>query len=262
MTEIRRQYVITQQGQVLVRRGGTGDVVVVLHHTYGSSESALRGDFLPRLGDHFAVFAPDTIGQGQSDLPPHQLTVAEYAENAKDVLDALGLERASFIGHHTGASIALEFAAVNPERVNRLIFSGLPMWTAAEREAKRTSGGYRPYAFDPGGQYLHDLWQRRLAITHGLNPDQKHWQFLEFLRPGPRVHEPLQALFRYEPRERLPLVNAPTLALSALSDGFAGQVDEIVALMPNAEPAIVADGTLFHNLDPDAFLATAVSFLA
>lgn len=261
MAIVRRRYVRTSLGQVLVRAGGSGRPVVLLHNTYLSSQRFLQAGFLPTLADHVAVFAPDLIGQGHSDLPPHLLDLADYAANVAEVARALGLDRATFVGSHTGAAIALELAVRQPDLVERLVFLGLPMWTAAERSARAQLDRFRPWSVAADGSHLLALWRARLPITHGLTPTEMHDQFLEFLEPGPRVHEPLHALFRYEPRERLPLVRVPTLALASETDPFGDHLAEIAAAIPQAETGRLPAGTVMHAFARDPLVERLVAFL-
>ncbi|GIW11111.1 MAG: hypothetical protein KatS3mg061_2168 [Dehalococcoidia bacterium] len=258
---IRRQYLPTSLGQVHLRRAGAGKPVVLVHNTYLSSEGFTRGGFLAGLAERYAVIAPDTLGQGHSDLPPRLLTLPEYAANLAEVITGLGVERASVVGSHTGASIALELAVSRPELVERLVLLGLPLWTAEERTARAQLPRFRPWASEPSGQYLLTLWNARLAITAGLTPREIHTQFLEFLEPGPRVHEPLWALFAYEPRERLPHLQVPTLALAGAEDPFRRRLDEIAALVPGIETAVLPAGVVMHGFSPAPLLERLAAFL-
>jgi pimeloyl-ACP methyl ester carboxylesterase len=262
MARIRREFVDTPLGQVLVRTGGSGKPVFLLHNTYLGSESFERGGFLERAADRYQVYAPDAIGQTDSDQPPHALEIADYAANLGDVMTGLGVEKASFVGSHTGASIALELAVAQPERVDALVFAGLPLWTASQRDKVSQMDRFKAWDYRADGTHLTDLWQARAGgITHGLTPEQMHKQFLAFLRSGPRVHEPLLALFRYEPRDRLPLVKARVLAVAAEGDPFKEQIPEITAAIPSTETVILPPGTLLHAFDPDGLLAALTDFL-
>lgn len=71
-------------------------------------------------GGHPSI-AMDTPGFGQSDPPPRPAPgLGWYATRVRDLLDALGIQRAHLAGHHTGAMIACEVAAAFPERVASL----------------------------------------------------------------------------------------------------------------------------------------------
>ncbi|GIW08820.1 MAG: hypothetical protein KatS3mg060_3625 [Dehalococcoidia bacterium] len=261
MAAIRRRYVSTSLGQVLIRAGGSGRPVVLLHNTYLSSQRFLQDGFLEKLADEMAVVAPDAIGQGHSDLPPRALEVEDFAANLAEVVRALGIERASFVGSHTGATIALELAVRQPDLVDRLVFLGLPMWTADQRAERSQLDRFKPWTLTHDGSYLRALWQARLPITHGLTPLEMHEQFLEFLEPGPRVHEPLHALFRYEPRDRLPLVRVPTFALASENDPFKEHLAEISAAIPSAEIGTLPAGTVMHAFDANALVDRLVQIL-
>ncbi len=262
MARIRREFVDTPLGQVLVRTGGSGKPVFLLHNTYLGSESFERGGFLEGMADRYQVYAPDAIGQTDSDQPPYALEIADYATNLGDVMNGLGVQKASLVGSHTGASIALELAVAQPEKVDALVFAGLPLWTARQRDKTSQMDRFNAWDYRANGTHLTDLWQARTgSITHGLNPEQMHKQFLAFLRSGPRVHEPLLALFRYEPRDRLPLVNTRVLAVAAEGDPFKEQIPEITAAIPSTQTTILPGGTLLHAFDPDGLLAALTDFL-
>ncbi|MFN8535216.1 MAG: alpha/beta hydrolase [Dehalococcoidia bacterium] len=261
MAAIRRRYVPTTLGQVLVRHGGHGAPVVLLHNTYLSSQRFTQAGFLESLADRYQVFAPDAIGQGHSDLPPGQLSVADYAANLAEVFGALGLDQAHLVGSHTGATIALELAVSRPDLVDSLVFLGLPMWTAAYRDERSKLDRFKPWTITADGGYLTDLWTARLPITHGLTPGEMNDQFLEFLEPGPRVHEPLYALFAYEPRDRLPDVRARTLAIASESDAFGDYLDEIAQLLPLVQTGRAPAGTVMHAFDAPALVDRLATFL-
>jgi pimeloyl-ACP methyl ester carboxylesterase len=245
----------------MVRYGGEGKPLVLLHNTYLGSEAFLRHDFLQRLADKYAVFAPDAIGQGDSDLPDHALSVEEHAENLGDIIDALGVGKVNIFASHTGASVAMHLAATQPDKIDKLIFAGLPMWRARGREKLSQMDRFKAWDYSEDGSHLSTLWEERLGITKGLNAEQMHNQFLAFLRPGPRVHEPLHALFNYEPREKLPDVKVPVLAVAAEGDQFLEAMPEITEAIPSSKTAVLPRGTLLHALDPDAAYKAITEFI-
>lgn len=70
--------------------------------------------------DHRAI-AVDLRGHGRSSPVTAPYTLADQARDLARVLDALGLERAVFIGHSMGAMSAMRLAAEAPERVEGLV---------------------------------------------------------------------------------------------------------------------------------------------
>jgi lipase len=73
-----------------------------------------------RLGGRFRVLAPDLRGHGFSDWEP-PWTIATHAHDVLETLDAAGVHRAAWVGHSFGGRLALEIAALAPERVERVI---------------------------------------------------------------------------------------------------------------------------------------------
>lgn len=73
------------------------------------------------------VVAMDNRGHGESAQPlePEAYGTPAMAEDARRLLDHLGIERADIMGYSMGARIAAFLAAAHPERVRSLVLSGL-----------------------------------------------------------------------------------------------------------------------------------------
>lgn len=76
---------------------------------------------LPTLTEHFRILTYDCRGQGASDKPDMQYTIALHTEDLKQLLDAIGFEYVSIVGLSNGASIAMQFASTYPDRVDKLM---------------------------------------------------------------------------------------------------------------------------------------------
>jgi pimeloyl-ACP methyl ester carboxylesterase len=92
---------------------------VLLHGITGSSKT--WEDLIPRLSRHYRVIAPDLIGHGESAKPPGDYSLGAYANLLRDLLEALGEERGTIVGHSLGGGVALQFAYQYPERCERLV---------------------------------------------------------------------------------------------------------------------------------------------
>jgi lipase len=73
-----------------------------------------------RLAHRFRVLAPDLRGHGYSGWEP-PWTIATHVHDILETLDALGLSRATWLGHSFGGRLVLEIAALAPDRVERAI---------------------------------------------------------------------------------------------------------------------------------------------
>lgn len=118
---MKRGYADTPEGQVHYTTDGQGDPLILLHQT-GSSRQYWR--LMPLLAKHYKVYAPDTLGSGNSDPLPPNVEIPDLARNVVHFMDALGIPKAHIFGHHTGNKIGTELGAGWPQRVNRLILCG------------------------------------------------------------------------------------------------------------------------------------------
>jgi pimeloyl-ACP methyl ester carboxylesterase len=116
-----RERRITLHGHdVTYRTAGDGERVVLLVHGITGS-SATWVDVMPALAEHFTVVAPDLLGHGRSAKPTGDYSLGAYASGARDLLAALGHDRATVVGHSLGGGVAMQFAYQFPERCERLV---------------------------------------------------------------------------------------------------------------------------------------------
>ena len=106
--------------RVFYRTAGSGGPVLVLVHGI-TSTSATWAKVLPYLGERFTVIAPDLLGHGESAKPRGDYSLGAYASGIRDLLIALGHERATFVGHSLGGGVAMQLAYQFPEHCERLV---------------------------------------------------------------------------------------------------------------------------------------------
>ena len=78
-------------------------------------------DFDRYLATRFTVLAFDQRGMGRSGKPERDYTMADYADDAAGLLDAVGWEQAAVLGYSFGGMVAQELALRHPRRVERLV---------------------------------------------------------------------------------------------------------------------------------------------
>lgn len=83
--------------------------VVVLIHGITSS-SATWVPVMPALAEHAHVIAPDLLGHGDSDKPQADYSLGALASGLRDLLELLGHDRATVVGHSLGGGVAMQFA--------------------------------------------------------------------------------------------------------------------------------------------------------
>lgn len=102
-----------------LRRAGSGPPVLLLHGIPTSSR--LWDGVGARLADGHDVIAPDLLGFGDSDKPLNRdVSITAQAELIVGLLDALGVERATVVGHDIGGGVAQIMAVHEPDRVAAL----------------------------------------------------------------------------------------------------------------------------------------------
>src|ERR1700675_4767899 len=105
--------------RVIYRIAGSGPPVVLIHGMVNSSrhwESVAL-----RLADAYTVIAPDLIGHGDSATPRGAYSLGAHAASIRDLLTAIGIERATIVGHSLGGGVAMQFFYQFPQRVERLV---------------------------------------------------------------------------------------------------------------------------------------------
>ena len=80
-----------------------------------------RGAGAARAGFTYTVIAPDLLGHGDSDKPRHDYSLGAYANLLRDLMFALGIERATIVGHSLGGGIGMQLAYQHPMCCERLV---------------------------------------------------------------------------------------------------------------------------------------------
>lgn len=103
---------------VAYRQAGAGPLVVLVHGIGGSSTTWLP--VIPLLAARHTVLAVDLAGHGGSAPPAGDYSLGAQACMIRDLLDELGHERATFIGHSLGGGVVMQLGYQFPERIERL----------------------------------------------------------------------------------------------------------------------------------------------
>ena len=99
--------------------------IVILHGWNLSSQKFTPlVDALSDIG--FKVLCPDLPGFGKSSKPFKALTLDDYQAFVLDYLINNSVSQANFICHSFGGRIAIKLAVSHPEKINKLILSGVP----------------------------------------------------------------------------------------------------------------------------------------
>lgn len=144
--------------------------VVLLLHGKNFSGAYWQATAEALLARGYRVVMPDQIGFGKSSKPTAiQYSFSLLARSTSLLLDALGVERASVVGHSMGGMLAVRWATQYPERTDHLVlvnpigledyrrtlpYLGVDAWSAqTERQGPPEIKSYMQRS------YFHDAWQ-------------------------------------------------------------------------------------------------------
>ena len=133
--KVTRHFVTVGNRRMHYHRAGEGPAVALLHASPCSAK-VLRLP-LEVFAQRFTAIAFDTPGFGLSDLLPlEQPETEDLADALADTLAAMGIEHTAVYGRHTGAQIAVEFAARHPQRCAMALTDGFPIFSAETKKAR------------------------------------------------------------------------------------------------------------------------------
>lgn len=217
--EVSRHFVDLGDMQMHFRRAGMQgeNTPLVLFHQSPSS-SMVFVEYMAEMGADRLVYAPDTPGFGNSDLPAEAPLIEDYATAMLAFLDANNLAQVDLLGYHTGAAIAIELAGRYPKRVRKLIIVGLPAFTLEEYTAFEEQPWPQP--FDAEGEAVAASWRstRNWWLKAGHTEAATRRSFDQKIANGPTAWWGARAALRYRTREALAKVEAEVLFVRPRDD--------------------------------------------
>ena len=261
----RRHYADGRFGQIHFQALGEGLALLLLHQAPMTS-GQFDNVYEPLAARGYRAIGIDMPGFGLSDPAPGVPTVADYAQVIPAVLDALGIERAALLGHHTGALAATEGALAFPDRIAALVVNG-PLLVSAE-DRQDFLGNLHQWelgftAREHAG-HMAELFDIRDSLAGGTIP---HQRLSDYVVQGLIGHGAFwhghHAAFMYDQEPRLALVTQPVLVLTNTGDVIYEHARRTHALFPHfAFAALEGGGVDIVDQQPEAWADTVVHFLS
>lgn len=178
-------------------KAGAGEPLVLIHGSGpGVTAYANWRGVIPDFAKSFTCYAPDTLGFGYTDFPAdiQGFAMERWVAHILGFLDALGIEKAHFIGNSYGGALTLALATRHPDRVGRIVLMG-----AAGLKFEMTEGLERVWGYQPSLEAM-----RELMTTFAFDPalvkeEIVRSRYEASIRPG--AQEAYTSLFP-EPRQR------------------------------------------------------------
>lgn len=131
LPDVRHEFLDARGLRMHVALAGPEDgPAIVLVHGWPQNWWAWR-EVIPALAGSFRVIVPDLRGHGWTAAPPAGYEKQQLAMDVLGALDALGIERVTWIGHDWGGWVGFLAAMTAPERFERMLALGIPHpWVA------------------------------------------------------------------------------------------------------------------------------------
>ena len=199
--------------------------------------------FLEGLRRDHEVIIYDHRGVGESTRVTQPFTIAQLAEDASALLEALGIGSAHVLGFSMGGMVAQELALRHPEQIDRLVLASTYCGGEASKRSRSTAIKRLAEAGASGDRALATqvAWEINVSPEFAKN-EQARERFFE-IASRRRVafvvlRAQVNAIMAHDTSERLPSLTLCTLVVH-------GTADEMV---------LVANGRLIADLIPDSRL--------
>ena len=170
---------------------GQGSDIVMVHGITGNL-AIWHLEIIPGLMDSHRLTTYDLRGHGYSDMPPTGYTTADHAEDLRQLLEGLGIDRAHVVGHSFGADISLHYTVLYPDRVDKLVLVEPAIPALQFMRDRKDWVGWK-------------YWRDKLG-TGGVSVPEDKWYDSEFLVRA-SINLPMVFGFRKgKPRRAAPLV--------------------------------------------------------
>jgi pimeloyl-ACP methyl ester carboxylesterase len=237
--------------RIAYEEAGKGPPVLLIHGFASNARVNWRdtGWFATLTGAGRRVVALDNRGHGESEklYDPALYSAAIMAEDARRLLDHLGIARTDIVGYSMGARITAFLAINYPDQVRRAVLAGL---------AENLLKGFN----------------QNEAIAAGLEAPS----LTDVTDPGPRSFrafaektksdlKALAACMRSErtkiDRDMLRTITVPVLVVAGDKDDVAGSVAPLVEAIPGARGLTLPNRNHMNAVGDKAFKAAVVDFL-
>jgi pimeloyl-ACP methyl ester carboxylesterase len=245
------------------QRWGGGEEPLLLIQGMSGTHLAWGEPFVGELEREFDVVAYDHRGIGRSDPVDAPFTIAELAEDAVGVLDALGWESAHVLGISMGGMVAQELALRHPERVRTLMLGCTYCGGAGSSLAPPATLARLAAGMQSGDSELAIRTAFEVNVSPAFAQQPGAYETFRAMAkslpaPVPVIMLQMQAIAGHDTSARLPSLTVPTLVVHGDADAMI-PVDNgrmIASLIPGARLEVLGDvGHLFWWERPAASAA-------
>lgn len=254
---LTRGYVDTDMGQLHYWTTGNGPNLVLLHQSTQTSDEYT--DLAPLLADSHTLWAIEWLGHGMSANPPQEPTMGDYTRTVIQAMDGLGIDSAALLGHHGGASIAIDIAAAIPDRITHIVASGTG-YRSPEAAAEMLKDRHTTEeAITEDGAFLNKMWGIYAKLRGpGTSMDMMHRIFLNNMQERLKPFDAHDPILRWNKGEACAKLKCPVLLVQGELDSFVSGQEKLLDIIPNSTRTVLADAGPFYFYEKPAELAALV----
>ena len=242
---------------------GAGDAVLLAHAI--GCDHRMWEHLGARLAPRYRVLAVDLRGHGRSPVPPRPYALADLADDARALLDRLGIARAHWVGLSMGGMVGQAFALQHPARLGRLVIAnstssygpeGRGLWAARAQLVQE--GGLAAIRDTVAARYFSEDFRRE----HAAQVNAVMQRFLE--TPAQGYLGCCDAIADLDFSAALGRIRAPTLVIAGGVDaGTPVAMSEAIAdAIPGARLEIIPGAAHLSSTEkPEEFARLVLDFL-
>ena len=241
---------------------GGSDEVILFHHGYTGSHDSWP-PIVEALRDSYRCVMMDARGAGDSAHPEGGYTIEQYALDVIAMVDSLGIDRFTYVGHSMGGGIGYQLGLNHAARLNRLVLvapipsggvatssevraAGAKLWhdhNEDELVRQRIVGSARPESVDEVSA--------KAGVARALSVSVGHYE------------QSWHSMSAFNVTDRLGELMTPTLMIAGAADGLVRANVSDYLLLPNASLHVFNRvGHLVPRDVPEEFASLIGDFMA
>jgi aminoacrylate hydrolase len=224
-------------------------------------------DQIPAFREHFTVIVHDHRGTGKSTPSKITYSVELLASDALKLMDCLGIEKAHYVGHSTGAAMGQVIAIESPHRVSTMV--QYASWTTADahlrlcfdiRQQLLINCGLKAYVHSTPHFLMPPSWVR----DHEEQLQAEEAQALQGMSDPDIMLRRISAILAFDRTTELHKIDVPTLILCARDDILTPLYfsEALAKAIPGARLIVhETGGHALSQTEPNRFNAAILDFL-
>ena len=245
------------------RFDGQDDAPVLLFSNALSSTLDMWEPQIAVLSNQFRVLRYDHRGHGASDLPPGPYPIDRLGQDARELIEGLGVAPVAFCGLSMGGMVGMWLAANAPQLLTRAVFANTTAYFSSP-----------------------DIWDQRIAdieaggMRSAAEATMERWLTRDFREAHPQIaqktfnmiaNNPVAGYLAAAPtvrdvdfRAALPKMMTPILVITGAVDPSTPPAmgEAIVEALPDARLAILDSAHMSNIEKADEFNKLVISFLS